>query len=295
MQTYRAAVIGSPIAQSKSPVLHRVAYDFLQQVGWEYTKDEVTLEGLPSFITQVKSNAKGQAKENATWRGFSVTMPLKQAVMQYLDSVDEVALETSAVNTVVVSCSADTPAGAQSTKDGDFDASTSEHVTLTGYNTDVYGIVQAVQTSEHFAPTACSATPGSTLILGNGATSRSAKAAMHEMGFEDVAIAGRSGEFDVDINDTDSLNLAANEATCIVSTLPWGAADSILPKLDGEAISAKPFLECAFPKVLPSSIDGEVMLAYQAIRQVELMTRAQMSTSQQSELLQRMLTALSEV
>jgi shikimate dehydrogenase len=73
----RAAVLGSPIAHSLSPVLHRTAYEEL---------------GLPGFLD-------GLGPE---WAGLSLTMPLKRAVIPLLDEISPTAAAVEAVNTVVL-------------------------------------------------------------------------------------------------------------------------------------------------------------------------------------------------
>ena len=73
----RAAVLGSPIAHSLSPVLHNAGYAALMLEDWEYTKHEVT--DLPSFLETVGED----------YRGFSVTMPLKFDALKCADIVSE--------------------------------------------------------------------------------------------------------------------------------------------------------------------------------------------------------------
>ena len=65
----QAAVLGSPIAHSLSPVLHRAAYAALGLGGWTYTAIECDEAGLPAVLA-----APG-------WTGLSLTMPLKRAVL----------------------------------------------------------------------------------------------------------------------------------------------------------------------------------------------------------------------
>lgn len=252
-------------------MLHNAAYEFLALKGWRYERQEVEEGNLAEFIAQVKADA--------TWRGFSITMPLKQAVLQYLDHVDPLALATQAVNTVVIAREA--TSGAQLARPQ------TDGTRLLGYNTDVQGIIKALETYTSQPRTYTRA-----LILGTGATSRSAQAAAAQMGITEVRIAGRSGGFDVNIKDTRALNAAITHADCVISTLPWTPAEEILPLIDAQALRGKPLLECAFPQVLPSSISGEIMLVHQAILQVELMSGVRLDPAQQAELAQAMLDAL---
>ena len=69
--THRAAVLGSPIEHSLSPVLHSAGYQALGLDGWEYTRILCEADDLPGIV--------GEADE--TFRGFSVTMPCKFAAL----------------------------------------------------------------------------------------------------------------------------------------------------------------------------------------------------------------------
>ena len=71
----RCAVLGSPIAHSLSPVLHRAAYAELG-LDWKYEAIEVKENGLEAFLDDLTDE----------WRGLSLTMPLKRVA---LDLVDE--------------------------------------------------------------------------------------------------------------------------------------------------------------------------------------------------------------
>ena len=77
----RAAVLGSPIAHSLSPVLHRAAYAHLG-----LALDATT----PSSATRRGCRLRRAALRSRTGPGLSLTMPLKAAVLPLLDSVDEV-------------------------------------------------------------------------------------------------------------------------------------------------------------------------------------------------------------
>ena len=107
----RAAVIGSPIDHSLSPVLHRAAYAQLG-LDWAYDAIEVDSAGLAEFLA-------GCGPE---WAGLSLTMPLKRSVLPLLDDASELVGVVGGANTVVF------------TAEG-----------LVGHNTDVVGIVGALR------------------------------------------------------------------------------------------------------------------------------------------------------
>lgn len=209
--TMWAAVIGSPIAHSLSPVIHRAAWEQLGIDGWEYRRAEVTEESLPPFIGQL----------DESFCGLSVTMPCKQAVMPLLDAIDPLASAVGAVNTVVPSAGM-----------------------LAGFNTDVTGIASAIRR-------ACSRSgvpvPSSALVLGARATASSALAALGELGITTTTVAARrfggpgsvisaASRLGVSVeqvmwSDVSAVASAAARADVLISTLPAGVADPIASRL----------------------------------------------------------------
>ena len=194
----KAAVLGSPIAHSLSPVLHRAAYAAAGLTGWTYQAIECDEAGLPALV----------AGCGADWAGLSLTMPLKRAVLPLLDHVDPVAADVGGANTVVFSAG-------------------QRH----GYNTDVAGMVDALAG-------AGMAAPRSAVILGAGATACAALAALRATGLRAVTVAVRDEAraaallaaaqrlgVRVDLRPLGSPgDLAARDL--LMSTLPAGAADS---------------------------------------------------------------------
>lgn len=111
-----AEVIGDPIGQSKSPIIHKY---WLQQLGIEgdYTRTHVEAKELANFLTRRRTDPD--------WRGCNVTIPHKQAVIALLDRIEPEAFAMGAVNCVVP-----------------------EKGGLAGYNTDIDGVGAALDTSE---------------------------------------------------------------------------------------------------------------------------------------------------
>jgi len=108
----RFGVIGHPIAHSLSPVVFRRA--FLEfRIDAEIEKFDVPKEELLGFIKKVRDEKI---------RGVSVTIPLKDDILEFLDEVDPVAQEIGAVNTVV-----------------------NEDGVLKGYNTDWIGARKSLE------------------------------------------------------------------------------------------------------------------------------------------------------
>lgn len=103
-------MLGSPIAHSLSPALHRAAYAHLG-LDWGYDRFEVVASDLADFV----------ARCGPEWRGLSMTMPLKEVALE-LGEVDEVAALAESGNTLI------------------FESDGTRRI----FNTDVGGLVDAV-------------------------------------------------------------------------------------------------------------------------------------------------------
>ena len=147
----KAAVLGSPVAHSLSPALHRAAYQALGLAGWTYDAIECDEARLPGVLD-------GCGPE---WAGLSLTMPLKRAVLPLLDSTEPLAADVGGANTVIFA------AGARH-----------------GHNTDVPGMITALAAAGLSGA-------GSVLILGAGATACSALAAIRGLGAAGATVAVR--------------------------------------------------------------------------------------------------------
>jgi len=91
LSTTRAAVIGSPVIHSLSPLLHNAAFNSLG-MDWEYLALEITESELDEVLAQMRSGNLG---------GLSVTMPFKTRVASLVDECTSTAEKLSAVNCVV--------------------------------------------------------------------------------------------------------------------------------------------------------------------------------------------------
>ncbi|APA76622.1 shikimate dehydrogenase [Mycobacterium avium subsp. hominissuis] len=87
----RAAVLGKPIAHSKSPQLHLAAYRALGLDDWTYERIECDADQLPGVVG-------GFGPE---WVGVSVTMPGKFAALRFADERTERARRVGSANTLV--------------------------------------------------------------------------------------------------------------------------------------------------------------------------------------------------
>ena len=92
MSTPFAEVIGDPIVQSKSPLIHGFWLDALGLPG-DYRRAHVKSEELAAYIAE--------RRIDPDWRGCNVTMPHKAAVMGLVDDPGDIRGTIGAMNTVV--------------------------------------------------------------------------------------------------------------------------------------------------------------------------------------------------
>lgn len=201
----RAAVVGSPIAHSLSPVLHRAGYTALGFADWSYDRLECDEENLPSLVG-------GLGPE---WAGLSVTMPGKHAALTLAARATPRATAVGAANTLV------------RLADGDWRADC----------TDVDGIVGALGAAGGYWGGG-----GRAVVLGAGGTAAAALASLAELGVSEavlvvreparaasalacaecVGVAVRTVRWD----GADFRGLTA-EATVVISTVPAQATEEI--------------------------------------------------------------------
>jgi shikimate dehydrogenase len=249
----RCAVVGSPIAHSLSPVLHRAAYAHLG-LDWVYERHEIAESGLRAFVDGL----------DGSWRGLSLTMPLKHEAVRLATEVSDLARRVGAANTLVFD-------GPRRFAD----------------NTDVPGLAAAlrergVERVEHAT------------VLGGGATAASAVA----------ALAGIAGRVEVVVREparaagvarvADAAGLActlvpwtdapaALRAPLVVATTPKGAADGLAASVPPGPGVLFDVLYDPWPTPLAAAwtaaggrvLGGLDLLVHQAVLQVELMTGAQ--------------------
>lgn len=87
-----AEVIGDPIAQSKSPLIHGFWLEALGIAG-DYRRAHVKSDGLAAYVAE--------RRDDPDWRGCNVTMPHKAVIMDLVDDPGAVRGTIGAMNTVV--------------------------------------------------------------------------------------------------------------------------------------------------------------------------------------------------
>ena len=140
------ALVGEKLGHSFSPEIHRALG------GYDYELVELPHNALPAFLLK------------RDFAGINVTIPYKEAVIPYLDRVDDTALSIGAVNTVV-------------NRDGK----------LFGYNTDLYGMIALIRRA------GIDLSGKKALIAGSGGTSKTALAAARALGAREAYRVSRSG------------------------------------------------------------------------------------------------------
>lgn len=252
-------MIGSPIGHSKSPLLHAAAYRALG-IHCSYEAIDVDEPDLDRFVDGVRASPG--------WRGLSVTMPLKAGVAALVDRTTEPATTLGVVNTVVVE-------GAGSV--------------LTGHNTDVAGVAQALAA-------AGVRTPGRAVILGGGGTSAAAVAGLARLGAETARIVVRRPEtagelrrigadlgIAVEIVAWHEADASVKVADVVISTLPPRGADALAASLTADVgfrtdgtlldVAYDPWpssVAAAWQRAGGRIVPGLDMLLHQAVEQVAL-------------------------
>jgi shikimate dehydrogenase len=149
----RAAVLGSPIAHSRSPQLHLAAYRALGLTDWTYERIECSADELPTLV-------RGFGPE---WVGLSVTMPGKFAALSFADERTARAELVGSANTLVR--------------------------TDTGWradNTDVDGVSGAL------GPVSGDRDTRRAAVLGSGGTAPAAVVALAELGAQQISVVARN-------------------------------------------------------------------------------------------------------
>ena len=242
----KAAVLGSPIGHSLSPTLHNCAYEVLGW-DWEYTAVEVKGGELAKFI----------AANRKTFRGLSLTMPLKEEALLVADSLDPLVKRINAANTLIF-----------------------EENEVSAYSTDVSGFVQALAKAEV-------SIPNEITILGGGATARSAIAAVDGRG-RTITVYSRSASRGAQlINSSISATVVVKDwaeaqsglsANLVIATTPTGATDHLIPTASNGTLFESLYspwptkLLAKWQGVGGKYLDGLDLLVEQGIGQIELMS-----------------------
>jgi len=180
--------IGEHLPHSFSKEIHG------QIGGYAYELKELTPEELPAFMAA------------RSFRGINVTIPYKQAVIPFLDEIDETARAIGAVNTVV-----------------------NRNGKLYGFNTDLDGLTRLIRRI------GLDLTGKKVLIPGTGGTSRTAAFAAEQLGAREIRKISRTGR-DGSLTYEEALRDHA-DAEIILNTTPCG----MYPEPDARPLPLEPF------------------------------------------------------
>jgi len=245
----KAAVLGSPITHSLSPILHNAGYQ-AQGLPHIYERHEVNESGLTQFVENLDSD----------WMGLSLTMPLKVAAFGVVDVFTPLVEISGSINTLIF--------GEQ----------------ILGYNTDIYGIVQACRELGLSSAQSCT-------IIGSGATARSAIVAAREMGVSHIELLARNAEAirqcDAIANELGITLIAPamdesqwQKSDLVINTTPANVADKLLPEVTEVSGLLLDVIYHPWPTQIASRwqdaggalCPGYLMLLHQAAAQYELFT-----------------------
>lgn len=162
-QFIKAGVIGHPIQQSKSPIIHNY---WIKKYGLDGSYDKIDI--APDDL-----KVEVQKLVDAEYAGFNVTVPHKQAIMALCHEVDEMAREIGAVNTVKI-------IGKK----------------LYGYNTDAFGFIENIKQ----AVPEFDFTKNSALVIGAGGAARAIVYGLLKQGVPEIIITNRTIEKSIDIS-----------------------------------------------------------------------------------------------
>ncbi|MEM6780487.1 MAG: shikimate dehydrogenase [Pseudomonadota bacterium] len=202
----KLAVIGYPIKQSKSPIIHGY---WMEKHGIEGTHEAVQID-LDQFERGI------QKLIDDDYRGFNVTVPHKERIIPLCTEIDDTAKAIGAVNTVTI-------------EDGK----------LYGSNTDAYGFIQNLKQQ-------CDQIDRSkkAIVLGAGGAARAVVYALQHDGFENIVLLNRTRErAEVIVNDIggtvdnwDQRSAILEEAGLVVNTTSLGMIGQPELELDVSAL-----------------------------------------------------------
>lgn len=244
-----AGVIGDPISHSMSPSLHN-GWLKKMKIDGVYKAQQVSADKLKEFFSQMKNDG---------WAGCNITIPHKEAALEFIDEIEETADEIGAVNTVV-------------NQDGK----------LLGFNTDAYGFWQnlknGVSDIENYKEKA--------VVVGAGGAARAVVYALKKAGVKEVVIVARNPDkaeelLDIDenmaIEHMDNLEEELENTSMLINTTPLGmkgkgSFDWPLDSLAKDALVTdivyNPIETALLKKAARQenkTIDGLGMLIYQAM------------------------------
>lgn len=222
-------ILAHPAGHSMSPLMHNTAFAHLG-LGHHYHAFDVPPQELPRALAGLR--ALGIS-------GVNVTIPHKEAVIPFLDEIDEEAKLIGAVNTIVLE------------EDG----------RLKGYNTDGAGYVRSLVTE-----TELDLTGANILLLGAGGAAKGISIYLLKEGCPRLTIANRTSarakeleqqlleyialnklKADIDVQKWEEVEHVIHDYNVIINTTPMG----MWPNVNDTPISLQ--------QVLPGTIVSDIV------------------------------------
>jgi len=248
-------IIGDPVSHSVSPRVYRTAFNSHNLVNYNYDTLQVSKDALEKSLQMLREQRVS---------GFSVTMPHKEAIIPYLDEVDEIARTIGAVNTVK-----------------------SVNGKLVGSNTDWLGILGPL-TNASFS---------SAVVLGAGGTAKAAIIALKHLNIEKIYVHNRTKsraemlakQFEIYAGLPESTNLIVNTTPVGMGSLAESspiAAEYIQEHMvvfDAVYFPERTQLLIDAEKAGATTIFGKEMFAYQAQAQIKALVGVTLSVAEIQE------------
>lgn len=199
----KLGVIGHPIKQSLSPEIHNY---WIAKYGIAGQYDAIDIHP-----DQLEDHIKFLIEEQ-DYRGFNVTIPHKEAVLDLCSSIDDAVPNIGSVNTLVVQ----------------------ENGGILGKNTDAFGFIENIKSHEPSFDFAA----GPALVLGAGGAARAVIYALKNEGILDIYICNRTVEkaeglaefFDVNVAPWEARSSELSNVNLLVNTTSLGMTGQ--PSLD---------------------------------------------------------------
>lgn len=251
----RAAVLGSPVAHSLSPVLHTAAYAALGLTAWRYTREECGEDELAPLVDRL----------GPEWAGLSLTMPLKRVALEVADEVSAEAAAIGAANTLLLGAvrrAENTDAGGVADALAAAGVAPARRPVLLGAGGTAQAAVAGLRDAGHTRGA------GVTVVVREPSRTRALRATADRLGVT------------MDVVRLDAAGVVLPEADLVISTLPAGATDVLSGVGWAPGGTLFDVVYHPWPTPLAASasaagcrvIGGLDLLLHQAARQVTLMT-----------------------
>lgn len=210
----KTALIGHPVAHSKSPLIHN---EWLRIYGLDghYKAIDIAPEALSEGV---------QTIINAGYKGFNVTIPHKIAIMDLCEEIDDNAKSIGAVNSVTI-------------RDGKLYAT----------NSDAFGFTQNILNAPSAMGKGWSFDGGKAVVLGSGGAARAVIHALLENGTPEIILLNRTREkaeniaksdARIYVQDWENRNKALDGANLLVNATSLGMTGKAPLEIDLSALSS---------------------------------------------------------